>query len=63
MVLRLFGDEYNMDVSFSIISKMMTEIFDYILEDTKQYEYNQLKIGFYANSVTKSLNVIVEVMN
>lgn len=42
---------------------MMTSIFDYILEDTKQYDYNQLKLGFYANSVTKSLNVLVEVMS
>lgn len=41
----------------------MTSIFDYILEDTKQYDYNQLKLGFYANSVTKSLNVLVEVMS
>jgi hypothetical protein len=42
---------------------MMTSIFDYILEDTKEYDYDQLKVGFYANSATKSLNVIVEVMN
>lgn len=35
MVLRLFGDDYNLDLSFSVTSKMMTEIFDYILEDTK----------------------------
>ena len=31
MVLRLFGDEYNLDITFGIISKMMTEIFDHIL--------------------------------
>lgn len=61
--MRLFGDDYNLELSFQVICKMMTEIFDYILEDTKEYSYNQLKIGFYANSVTKSLNVIVEVMN
>lgn len=42
---------------------MMTSIFDYVLEDTKQYDYQKLKIGFYANSVTKSLIVLVEVMN
>jgi hypothetical protein len=42
---------------------MLTEIFDYILADTKEYDYSQLKVGFYANSVTKSLNVLVEVMN
>ena len=42
---------------------MMTSIFDYILEDTKEYSYDQLKVGFYANSITKSLNVIVEVMS
>lgn len=41
---------------------MMTSIFDYILEDTKKYRTDQLKIGFYANSITKSLTVIVEVM-
>lgn len=38
---------------------MLTEIFDYIIGDTKQYDYNQLKVGFYANSVTKSLIVLV----
>ena len=63
MVMRLFGDEYNLDVTFGIVSKMMTSIYDYILEDTKEYDYEQLKIGFYANNTTKSLNVIVEVMS
>ena len=63
IMLRLFGDQYNLDVSFGIVSRMMTQIFDYILEDTKEYDYEELKIGFYANSTTKSLNVVVEVMS
>lgn len=41
----------------------MTEIFDYILEDNKQYDFEKLKIGFYANHVTKSLVVFIQVMN
>ena len=36
---------------------MMTEIFDYIIEDTKEYDYEKLKIGFYANHITKTLVV------
>jgi len=63
MVMRLFGDEYNLDVTFGIVSKMMTSIYDYILEDTKEYDYEQLKVGFYANNTTKSISVIVEVMS
>lgn len=61
--MRLFGDQYNLDVSFVIIGKMLTSILDYILDDTKQYKYDDLKIGFHANSLTKSLIVIVEVMS
>ena len=63
MIMRLFGDDYNLEVSFAVTSKMLTSIMDYLLEDTKHYDYEQLKVGFYANSVTKSLNVIVEVMS
>lgn len=63
MVLRLFGDEYNLDASFQVCCRMLTEIFDFILEDNKQYDFGQLKVGFYANSVTRSLNVLVEVMH
>jgi hypothetical protein len=39
IVMRLFGDGYNLEVSFQVICKMLTQIFDYILDDTKQYTY------------------------
>ena len=62
--MRLFGDQFNFDNTFLIISKLLTEINDYILKDLQdKYDTDQLKIGFYANSCNRSLIVMVEVMD
>lgn len=62
--MRLFGDQYNFDNTFLIITKLLTEINDYILKDLKdKFDTEQLKIGMYANACNKSLVVMVEVMD
>ena len=64
IINRLFGDEYNFDNTFLIITKMMTDINDYIINDLKgKYDTSQLKIGMYANACNRSLIVMVQVMD
>lgn len=49
-------------MAFSVCSRMLTEILDYIRNDTQSYNYEHLKIGLYADALTKVLIVIVEVV-
>jgi hypothetical protein len=60
IIRRLFGDEFNFDNTFLIISKLLTDINDYIIQDLKpNYDTSQLKIGMYANACNRSLMVMV----
>ena len=60
IITRLFGDQFNFDNTFLIISKLLTDINDYIINDLKpHYDTSQLKIGMYANACNRSLIVIV----
>lgn len=64
IIMRLFGDEFNFDSTFLIITKLLTDINDYIIKDLKpKYDTSQLKIGMYANACNRSLIVMVEVMD
>ena len=63
MALRLFGNEYNLDISFIVISKMLTIVLDELRAKLPEYPEEQLKIGFYANSQTKKLMVMAEVLS
>jgi len=64
IITRLFGDQFNFDNTFLIISKLLTDINDYIINDLKpHYDTSQLKIGMYANACNRSLIVMVEVMD
>lgn len=60
MALRVFGDDYNLDVSFLSISKMLTLVLDDIREQFSEYKKDELKIGFYADSKMKKLIATVE---
>lgn len=60
MALRVFGDEYNLDISFLCVSKMLTIVLDHVRSSLSQYKDDNLKIGFYADSKLKKLVVMVE---
>ena len=68
MEKRVFGCPEFSDVIFNISLTLMEKIFDFILQDhyTPVSEddgspLKTFKVGFYANNVTRSLNVMVEV--
>ena len=60
IAFRLFGNEYNLDLTY----KCLNEMFYHILETISgQFpDFDQLKIGFYANNIRNSLTVFVEEM-
>lgn len=63
MALRVMGDEYNLDVTFICISKMMSVVLDHIRTSLPQHKDDSLKIGFYAEYKTRKLCVMVEGMS
>lgn len=63
MALRVMGDEFNLDITFICISKMMTIVLDNIRNSLPQHKDHSLKIGFYAEYKTKKLCVMVEGMS
>ena len=60
MAMRVFGDEYNLDVSFLSISRMLTLVLDDIRNQLSEYKQDELKIGFYADDKMRRLVVMVE---
>lgn len=65
MALRSFGDEFNMDVTFNCISKMLTVVLDCIRGEfeTKYGKDVSYKITFYSEFKFKKLVVMVEIMS
>lgn len=63
MALRIFGNEYNLDASFVVISKMQTIVLDEIRSQLAEFRGHELKVGFYADYPTKRLMVTAEVMS
>lgn len=63
MALRVFGDEYNLDVAFVCTCKMLTIILNHLRKTLSQYGEDTLKIGFYSDYKTCKLIVMVEVMS
>ena len=64
MALRVFGDEYNLDVSFVCCSKMLTIVLDDIRKEfsAKYGENTSFKIGFFSEFKFRKLVVMVEPM-
>ena len=62
MAMRVFGDEYNLDVSFLSISKMLTLVLDDIRDQLSEFKQDEIKIGFYADDRMRKLIVMVEPM-
>lgn len=60
--MRVFGDEYNLDVSFLSISKMLTLVLDDIRDQLSEFKQDEIKIGFYADDRMRKLIVMVEPM-
>ena len=56
---RIFGSELNSDVAFLVGSKMLTTILDYLIETIKE-PYYQLRVGFYATTLGRTLIVFAE---
>lgn len=63
MASRVFGDEYNLDVSFICISKMLTIVLNHIRQSLPEHKDDSLKIGFYSEFTYKKLVVMVEGMS
>jgi hypothetical protein len=48
MAYRVFGDEYNLDVAFVYLLKMLSIVLNHIRESLPEHKNNSLKIGFYS---------------
>lgn len=60
---RCFGNSAFADASFVVCSKLMTNLFDLILNDLANEQYEMLKIGFYSESPAKRMVVFVELFD
>lgn len=59
MARRVFGNEYNLDLAFICISKMLTIVLNYIRDSLPQHKKDSLKVGLYAEFGFKKLVVMV----
>lgn len=60
---RCFGNSFFADASFVVCSKLLTNLFDLILNDLQNEQFEMCKIGFYSDSLTKKMVVFVELFD
>jgi hypothetical protein len=60
---RCFGNAFLADASFVICSKLLTNLFDLILNDLQNEKFEMCKIGFYSDSSTKKMIIFVELFD
>lgn len=63
MARRVFGDQYNLDLAFICISKMLTIVLNHVRKSLPEHKNDSLKIGFYSEFAYKKLVVMVEGMS
>lgn len=59
---RIFGSTQYADVVFVTCSKLLVTLMNHILQVVEGEKFEQLKLGFYADSMLKKMTVFVELM-
>lgn len=62
MALRVFGDDYNLDVAFVCTSKMLTVVLDEVRSQFADLGKITFKMGFFSEYRFRKLIVMVEPM-
>lgn len=62
MAYRIFGNEYNLELVFVYLHKMLSIVLNHIRNSLPEHRGDSLKIGFYSQYLSKKLIAMVEGM-